>query len=649
MNKIIDRTKHGVLVYGTCNGYMEFAFENLESPSYSHDLMDISETFFLRDIGKTPENTLFSITNKIDATIYTIYQGILDGSNRDGFYAISLYYHGLRLDANEVFDILLSFQKHFNFHIVEDNKIQRTKIGMIKGLFSLIPRIDGKHFLMPPIAEVSWLELENLGNRINGEVSYYINQVFKGHTLFIGKKGLKKTDTINFNRINLNISTILEAEAIKKVDQEKNTIKINFIASTLNGRNVPGSLFVKIDGETREYRSNDFPISLEIYSQDENSMIRFDFVPHDTKIYKEENKTVSFLELKSRSFKEYSMTMKENSSWKIKINQWAQISGLKITYNGVNINHQNGEIVIYEKQGAGKLIISSLSHKEKELGLDKTNIDRIESVILEPLVTNRKSNSNKSSNHEIKSGEGNYRISKTLRLVIIISIILLPVLVALLYNSNTEPKITCETLVIGQSGFDEFCRDNINCYKCKNEIPGEPVEEKKRKDSIRQKQIEDSIAALLGKDTNTVPLVGNKSATTSNSTTLENVKDKKITKPRRISCDNLNDYSKTDKENFCKKDGNYSCEKCEVTCNNFDYRRPEEKEKYCQYIIDNNKKKCDKCPSKQGDSPNNQPKADKSNKNCDGLNGSNTETLKKACKEANFERCEKCKDFINKK
>lgn len=115
MNKIKDNSKPAVLVYGSCGGYMELASDNLVEPKFKHDLLDISHSFHINNIGLSPEYILFSLTNKQETVIFTIYQGILDAERRKGFYSISLFYEGMRPEANLVLTHLLTFKDNLIF------------------------------------------------------------------------------------------------------------------------------------------------------------------------------------------------------------------------------------------------------------------------------------------------------------------------------------------------------------------------------------------------------------------------------------------------------------------------------------------------------------------------------------------------------
>ncbi len=241
MNKIKDNSKPAVLVYGSCGGYMELASDNLVEPKFKHDLLDISHSFHINNIGLSPEYILFSLTNKQETVIFTIYQGILDAERRKGFYSISLFYEGMRPEANLVFDTLINIQRQFDFQILDpiSNSIQAIKVPLIKDLFSLIPELPRNIPSGNYDSSICFLELEKLENRHIPDISSFINNENKARTLFIGNKVLRMSSTALFNGTHSDLLSISETTAIKIVERIKYTRKLEFSAKTLNGKEVP--------------------------------------------------------------------------------------------------------------------------------------------------------------------------------------------------------------------------------------------------------------------------------------------------------------------------------------------------------------------------------------------------------------------------
>ncbi len=139
-NIFVNKSLHGVLLYGTASGYRELGSINLENTRYLDDLIDISNSFDL-----STDTTIVSVTaGKDQITIFTLYSRIEDGRSRDGYYAISLFYHGLIPYSDFVYEQLFIFQKEFNKQILENNEIQISRIEKIQYLLENIPELPRK-------------------------------------------------------------------------------------------------------------------------------------------------------------------------------------------------------------------------------------------------------------------------------------------------------------------------------------------------------------------------------------------------------------------------------------------------------------------------------------------------------------------------
>jgi hypothetical protein len=699
-NIIINKSLHGVLLYGTASGYRELVSINLENTRYLDDLIDISNSFDL-----STDTTIVSVTaGKDQITIFTLYSRIEDGKSRDGFYAISLFYYGLIPHSNLVFEQLFLFQQEFNKQILENNEIQISRIEKIQNLVENIPELSRK---VQPKKSGSHISVIQMSNNIiyddinNGFLNSFIDEVNWGKSLFISKLGLLKANKIYSSKDGSFYAedTIIfdKFSAFNELEKERITKRFSFNSLSNKNTIVPGTLTLQIGDKYAEYKIYNTSLPIEFVVED-NAEVRLTFIPDDSIKYERYEETKPFTQLTGYQGSTLNLKIEEKQSKKFEIKSDVNIYGLKVICNGAEIIPEYEQYKIYDQSGT--IQITSTSHLPQNVDIKDININSTITLL--------------SNNIELEIYDGNTKIpiSKDIEVIAngnrlstnYLSRADLPIRIEIktkkyfknnplnipkdfidskypIYLKNISENYIGIGSKKGRKNSGIIAPDKpepwystskgkfsligilfltIVCFTCIKFLA--PISNSTKVNSTFKIQV------LCKKDTtcenSTIDTTTNVSQTQttfdnnndlnedsnlSSGSSAENPKTK-IEGNEKISCKNFKEKPLEEQKSFCADVENKNCEYCKPSCNNYNHLPKETQKAYCNNPDTN----CNKCPPNESQNASRiqnggtKSESETTQVDCSHLDGVSGKSLENLCKNVKNKSCEKCKN-INKK
>ena len=709
-NIFVNKSLHGVLLYGTASGYRELGSINLENTRYLDDLIDISNSFDL-----STDTTIVSVTaGKDQITIFTLYSRIEDGRSRDGYYAISLFYHGLIPYSDFVYEQLFIFQKEFNKQILENNEIQISRIEKIQYLLENIPELPRK---VQPKKSGSHISVIQMSNNINyddfnkGFLNSYIDEVNWGRSLFISKLGLLKANKIYSSKDGSFYAedTIIfdKFSAINELEKERITKRFSFNSLNIKNTIVPGTLTLQIGDKYAEYKIYNTSLPIQFVVED-TAEVRLTFIPDDSIKYERYEETKPFTQLTGYQASTLNLKIEEKVSKKFQIKSDVNIYGLKVICNGAEIIPEYKQYKIYDQSGS--IQITSTSHLPQNVEIKDINFNSTITLLSNTIELEIYDGNNKISfSKEIELKVNGNRLSTNyvnradLPLEIKVnskkffkneplnipegfidskySIYLKNISEnsmgigskkggknsGIIGPDKPEPwysKVWVKALigtlaiVVLLIGAYLYLYNDIKITpNCENIVKGTPQFDEYCKIDTTCVNCK-SIVKDNSDTTKTIP-----TTPTSQGDTIENNKDSNLIlgssseKPKpeikdieKISCKNFKDRPLEEQKSFCADVENRECEYCKPSCRNYNHLTKVSQKAYCN----NPNTNCKKCkPNESQNAPPLQNGSTKSESettqiDCSHLDGLSGKSLENLCKSIKNKSCEKCKN-INKK
>jgi hypothetical protein len=705
-NTIINKNRHGVLLYGTASGYRDLGSLNVENPKYLDDLIDISNSFDL-----SIDTTILSVTAGSDqTTIFTLYSRVEDGRGRDGFYAISLFYYGLIPSSDLVFEQLFLFQNEFNTHILQNSEIQISRIEKIQSLLQNIPELQRKHYSKKTGNYFSVIQISKnitLGEITDSNLYSFIDEINWGKSLFVCKVGKMKANNLyvprNGSYISVETRIFDQDSYLAELLNERMTKRFSFTPLSNQNTIVPGLLTLSFGDRYAEKRVYSTAIFME-FIVDDNINGNLIFKPDDTNKYEKYEETKPFTQLSGYQGSILSIKIEERPYKKIEIKSDVPIYGLKVSCNSREIFLEQGYYKIYDQSGL--INITSTSHLPKDLDI---------SVFKDSDTITLLSNS-----IELEICEGNNKIPFSKDIEILANGKTLSTNYINRSDLPIKIEVNSKKYINGPSNIPKDFPDskhsiylinsskNIKVIGSKMEVKNSGIigPEKRKPWYYEAKGIGLIISGLLliillgyflwpneiitptcdnivqgtpqfreycNTDSTCVkckpsprvrpesPIIVNDSTKIkidSSNLELDSTSYKKpIEEPETsvtpnkqqnkniISCENFSTKSIKEKKSFCKDSKNKNCPHCFASCKNYKHLSEEIQESYCNNPATN----CEKCPKTEVQNKTTKPvngtSEDKKEDpiECSDLDDIPVNALETACKNGKYKMCAKCK------
>jgi len=711
-NRIVDKTKYGILVYGTSGGFTELGSHNLENTNYLEDFPFITYTLNLADT-----NYAYSIISKNGVRKYTIFSG---GLNRNGFFSISILFEGKTPKAEVVFEKLNDLANTFRAKFVITTSDFKVIIAPEKKpeISNLIKSFDfsNNDYLTVGVRQLSGNFLCRLNTNLlkfeKKDSIYDFLESYIYESMYFAQRGQIMSSILTFNKENEKIEIPLKVldqeELISQLERERLTKRFSFKPLSRSNTLVPGILNLNFGNEQitgKRIDTINLPVEIVV---DESTNGTIEFIPDDQIRYQNYTENGVFQNLKGNNASTFEITIPENIYKEITINT-TNVYGLTVKCNNREIAKENGVFKIFDT--SGDVAITSSSHqifkksvlelKDKEpitLISNNIKIELIDGKNIIPLSNDIELTINgkriydgvinrNSLPAEIKVKTKNYIVPDALHIPMgddkeKYQIKLGDLKTAAAKNGKSGAGKNSGVIeadkktswysssmfiaamitffifaLIGGSiwAYFYFSNEKVSCETINAGTPG--FIEYCKTDTICQKckKIENVQDEQILKDSLSAALsdtINQEVETVKKDTSKVAPEPDKnpSAKPEEPNCNNIGTRSKTERKKFCADQKNKKCPKCISNCVNYENMTKESQEAYCKKAQTD----CEKCPQKVKEKDENvintpETKNFETPKECSVLEKLDDNKLKDRCKNKTYQLCPKCEPYIKNK